>query len=243
VNERDQPGSTIIDNIVSALKGGRSIGYFQRDGKTVYSCATFVGYVGCLTGVRPGGWSVSVNERDQPGSTIIDNIVSALKGGRSIGYFLREALQTVESFDDALMVVSTAHLIAPVYITMAGVKAGEGAVVTRNRTVADDVWRLDPDNGRWFVLQTNDDHWRPPEDRRRDAGNKHMTTIGAKLIDNGGLFDVLSTPPVFASSARYTSQMVPAQGYEQTWIRWDDPPHDAVGTFPPRMLKRWASMP
>lgn len=36
---------------------------FQRDGKTVYSATTWAGYVGVLTGMRHGGWSVSVNFR------------------------------------------------------------------------------------------------------------------------------------------------------------------------------------
>lgn len=34
-----------------------------------YFGTAFVGYMGLLTGMRPGGWSVSVDERDQNGTT------------------------------------------------------------------------------------------------------------------------------------------------------------------------------
>ena len=36
---------------------------FQRGGKTVFTSTTFLGYVGCLTCVKPGAFSVSVDTR------------------------------------------------------------------------------------------------------------------------------------------------------------------------------------
>ena len=37
--------------------------------RTSYYGTAFVGYLGLLTGMRPGGWSVSVDERDQNGTS------------------------------------------------------------------------------------------------------------------------------------------------------------------------------
>ena len=40
------------------------------------------------------------------------------------------------------------HIIAPVYYIVGGVRPGEGAVITRDRMKAKDVWTLDADHGR-----------------------------------------------------------------------------------------------
>ena len=42
----------------------------------VYSGVTFLGYVGLLTGMRPGVFSASVDERDN--GTFAENVFSAL---------------------------------------------------------------------------------------------------------------------------------------------------------------------
>jgi len=196
---------------------------FQKSNTTLYECTTFAGYVGCLTGIRSGGWSVTVNERDQAGSSLIDNLVEALKGGKSIGMFLRNSLETIPDYPTALKMVTDTQLIAPVYITIAGVSAGQAAVVTRNRTVADDVWPIDTTEGRWWVLETNDDHWKPPEDHRRDVANQGMKDLGQNNLSNAGLFNVLSTKPVFNSDTVYTANMIPATGYAAAYIRYDAP--------------------
>ena len=54
--------------------------------------------------------------------------------------------------------------------------SGEGAVVTRNQTQAVNVWNLVSSNLKWFLLETNYDHWEPPpsSDDRRDPGIRAM---------------------------------------------------------------------
>jgi hypothetical protein len=85
---------------------------FQRGNKTIYTTAGFVGYVGALTGVRPGGWAITVNERDRDGEgNIIDSLVAMLKGGNSIGFFLRQTLEDVNNFQDAIAKLQHTKLI------------------------------------------------------------------------------------------------------------------------------------
>ena len=64
------------------------------------------------------------------------------------------------------------------YYIVGGAGKGEGAVVTRDRIGAADVWRLPPQG--WFILQTNYDHWETPpaSDDRRTPGEKHMAALG-----------------------------------------------------------------
>lgn len=128
---------------------------------TTTSGTTYAGYVGLLTGVRLRGFSISVDERWTPNGTIWDNVFEALfAGGQPVGFFLRDLLGSDIDFETALNRAATQHLISVMYIIMGGQTAGEGAVVTRNRDKAADVWRLDAPS-RWFLVETNYDHWKP----------------------------------------------------------------------------------
>ena len=148
--------SIVAENSAGELFHGRNLDYsisglqnltaqidFTRAGETVYKGTEFVGYVGLLTGMRPGGWSVSVDQRatyDFANATkkdslsgLVENLVSAATGGSTLGMFLRNTLDTETSFADALDKLKKEKLIAPVYLTVAGTDHLEGAVITRNR--------------------------------------------------------------------------------------------------------------
>ncbi len=98
------------------------------------------------------------------------------------------------TFADAVSALSNTPLAAPAYIIVGGTQSGEGAVITRdrystasrcvrpisthrvpptrNREYARDVWYIDVNDGRWFEVETNDDHWRAPDDDRRGVANR-----------------------------------------------------------------------
>lgn len=46
-------------------------------------------------------------------------------------------------FDSAIRQLSQATVIADMYYIVGGIKAGQGAVITKNRLSVADVWRLD----------------------------------------------------------------------------------------------------
>ena len=54
---------------------------FTQGGRVVYSGVTFLGYVGLLTGMRPGVFSASIDERDN--GTFYQNVFNALV---AVGY-------------------------------------------------------------------------------------------------------------------------------------------------------------
>ena len=60
------------------------------------------------------------------------------EGGHSIGFFFRETLQNAPDYDAALELLQTTHMDSPSYMIIGGAKAGEGAIVTRERNVAVD---------------------------------------------------------------------------------------------------------
>jgi hypothetical protein len=94
---------------------------FQRNNKTIYTTVNFAGYIGALTGIRVGnrageGWAVSVNERDRDGEgSQLDNIIEALKGGNSIGFFLRATLESQTNFQSAIGIIQHTKLIVSYY--------------------------------------------------------------------------------------------------------------------------------
>ncbi|XP_038059907.1 N-acylethanolamine-hydrolyzing acid amidase-like [Patiria miniata] len=198
---------------------------FQSKGKTLYTSTVFVGNVGAVTSQRPNGFTVSLNERHN--GTLEENLIQILKALISrntvfTSFQIRDALAAGDDFQSAMDRMTNKKETAPNYFIVGGVRAGEGAVITRDRLRALDVWRLNASAGRWFVLETNYDHWLPPPktDDRRDAGNKAMEAIGQKNINLDNLLKVLSVTPVCRGETVYTTLMSAAHpGLYKTFIR------------------------
>lgn len=190
---------------------------FQSQGKTIYYGVTYAGYVGLLTGLRPGAFSITINQRNE-GNRFL-NFLEALfiPGTRVLPFLIRDTLQDQSNFSAATQVLSTTSLAAPCYITVAGVQLWEGMVITRNRYNTADIWSL-KDAG-WYLAQTNDDHWKPDSDGRSTAAKNHLNQIGQANINFDSLFTVLSTPPVLAPSTTYTTLMSPQKSELITKIR------------------------
>ena len=195
---------------------------FKDNGKTVYTGTTFVGAVGLATGQKPNAFTVSFNERNQ-GDWWMNALEALIAGTHGVTMFLiRDLLADPETdFKMAVEVLSTHPVIAPGYLIVGGVGPGEGAVITRGRTSAEDVWWLGS-NGSWFLVETNYDHWKPPpaSDDRRDPAVKGMREMGQNGLSPEGMFNVLSVPPVLNAGTTYTAVMSAAiPELYQTWVR------------------------
>jgi len=194
---------------------------FQRNGKTVYSGTTYVGYVGLLTGMRKGYFSITANQRQQ--GYLIENLLEALfvKGTTSACFLIRDTLQdeTINTFSKAVDKLSHAPLAAPIYVIVAGTNPGEGSVITRDRNGPADIWTLNATEGRWFEVQTNWDHWEPSGDTRLQTAVNGMKSVGRDHISLNGIMKVLSTPLVLNSDTTYTTLMSPKYGNFTTFIR------------------------
>ncbi|KAK3605187.1 hypothetical protein CHS0354_012996 [Potamilus streckersoni] len=195
---------------------------FNSQGQTVYSAITYAGYIGILSGQKPMAFSITVDERDQ--GSIFENILLAILDKKAVpmSFLVRDTLANQPDFESAIKHLSTTDTVSSVYFILAGVNPGEGAVITKERLETIDIWRLDPDQGRWFVVETNYDHWTtpPPSDDRRDPANKAMTRLGQQNINKVSLFAVMSVQPVLNNHTTYTVIMSPAQPQlMQAWIR------------------------
>ena len=197
-----------LENAV--LKKATAVVHFQSKGVTQYSGTTFIGYVGLLTGQKPNKFTISLDERDkgEPWENVVAGLLSGSHG--IVSWHIRNALADPSSdYVSALEHLSSVTLITPSYVIIGGAEPTQGAVITRDRLAALDVWKLAPLSGQWYVLETNYDHWGPPpaDDDRRDPGMKAMNSTGRAAISPDTLFTVLSTPPVLNDGTTYTNIM------------------------------------
>ena len=217
-------GRNLDYSFTEVLRNMTVIVDFQSGGKTVYTGTTFVGYVGLLTGQRPHAYTITLNERNK-GDWWMNALEALAAGTGAIAAFhIRDTLaDTSLTFDDAIMQLGYEPLIAPCYLIMGGVDSTQGVVITRNRIAALDIWRLDSDRGRWFLVETNYDHWDAPpaSDDRRDPAIKAMNETGRASVSTHSLYDVLSTPPVLNDGTTYTVTMsASVPELYNVWIRY-----------------------
>ena len=84
-------------------------GHFYRNGKLVYIGNMIVGYGGILTGVKPGKFSLSINERDTHSPIDLLRNLDEMFERRSFDdiKWARKVLETAESFDEAKTMLAT----------------------------------------------------------------------------------------------------------------------------------------
>ena len=196
---------------------------FTMKGKTVFTGTSFAGYIGLMTGQRANGITISLNQRNK-GEWWRNAVEAAATGTHGIISFLIRNLLEDESvdFDTAVTTLANSKLIAPCYLIVGGTKTDEGVVITHNRDGACDIWHLNQASGRWFLVQTNYDHWQPPPsyDDRRDPAERAMNSTGQEALDKDTMYQVLSTPPVLNDGTLFTAIMSAANpDVYSSWIR------------------------
>ena len=212
---------------------------FQRGGKTLFEGTGFAGTIGLATGQVPGEWAVSINARGGANSPDLPTALKLAREGASLfPLATREAMEvnggSMTTFSDALSYFTSHNLIMPGYLIVAGKDPGQGAIVTRNSTAAAggaDVFRLnnahgtDEAGGKWYVVQTNTDHWVHASNypgfhtSRRATATAALDKITAADVDLDQLWSVLSTKPVYNAATIHTELVAPAWGEYRTFKR------------------------
>uniref|UniRef100_A0A8C1TWA8 Acid ceramidase n=1 Tax=Cyprinus carpio TaxID=7962 RepID=A0A8C1TWA8_CYPCA len=117
---------------------------FQRGNKTVFKSTNFAGYVGILTGIRPGEFSLTMNERFNfdGGYVGILEWILGWRDGMWMGFLTRKVLENATSYEDAKDQLSLTKLLAPAYFILGGNRTGQGCVITRTRINTLDIWEI-----------------------------------------------------------------------------------------------------
>lgn len=205
---------------------------YQRNGTTVFRGTTIVGFVGILNAMRfsssssspCSAYSASINARGK-GGKVIENLLEALlyKKAMTPEQHLRQAFETVPSYEPFVAFLSTGPIVNEVYYTVAGCAKGQAAVITRDRNddgekQKADVWPINAT--AWFRLETNYDHWNPVPvaDDRRTPGYAAMNAMGQAGLNSSGLRVVMQTWPVFNHHTDYTGIYNPALGHYESGV-------------------------
>lgn len=195
---------------------------FLRGGKLMYEGTTYAGYIGISTGMKRGAFSLSQDQRDT-GTPVWENLIEFLiQKGKAAAYpfLFRDVLATIDDYDTALEVLQETPMMAPAYAILAGASKGQGAVVTRDRNAAVDTWRITDDE--WFLVETNDDHWKPPTDDRRDAARHNMQQYNPDTMEASAMMAVMNLHPTLNSMTTYTAVMSAGNNYYRNILQNGD---------------------
>jgi len=212
---------------------------FTRGGNVLYSTVAYVGYVGLLTGVRKAGVTVTVDTRFD------DNFDKFLKAWihdpTDTALLLSQALRsqieddvTGTDFEKYWAALGATRLVGPAYAIIGGPKAGQGIVltITPNSTVPVDTWRITDSDGmpsaapvgeKFYVLQTNYDHWEEPpkiDDRQTAAYDCMDNYITKDGVSKDSIYSMLAAMPNRNRLTTYTAIMDCAEGTVQATLQY-----------------------
>uniref|UniRef100_A0A672JVD4 Acid ceramidase n=1 Tax=Sinocyclocheilus grahami TaxID=75366 RepID=A0A672JVD4_SINGR len=199
---------------------------FRRNNQTVFKSTNFAGYVGMLTGIHPHSFTLTMNERFSLDGGYIGILewILGKRDGMWMSFLTRSVLENATSYESAKALLSDTKLLAPAYFILGGNQPGQACIITRSRThkfTLSMYFRLDVKNGRWYVLETNYDHWKEPLflDDRRTPAMKCMNQTTQADISIKTVYDVLSTKPVLNKLTTYTTLMEVSKGTLESYIR------------------------
>ncbi len=100
-------------------------------------------------------------------------------------------------------------------------------VLTKGSTKDGLTKQINEDNGGWYVVQANDDHWEPPpkHDNRRTMAFKLMNDMSKAQCTADNMYEVMKAKPLYQSGLTiYTVVMSAAKSdIYATTIYSDDP--------------------
>uniref|UniRef100_A0A669DA31 Acid ceramidase n=1 Tax=Oreochromis niloticus TaxID=8128 RepID=A0A669DA31_ORENI len=196
---------------------------FKRNNQTVFKSTNFAGYVGMLTGIKPNIFTLTMNERFSLDGGYIGILewILGQRDGMWMSFLTRSVLENATSYEEAKSRLAQTKLLAPAYFILGGNSTGQGCIITRSRLLSIDILEIDLKLGRWYVLETNYDHWKDPFflDDRRTPGMKCMNQTTQTNLSVKTMYDVLSTKPVLNKLTTYTTLMQVSQGKLESYIR------------------------
>ncbi|CAL1173930.1 unnamed protein product [Cladocopium goreaui] len=197
---------------------------FVRQNRTVFKSTVFLGYVGTLTAVKQGGFSVTVNTRyDNSDWAALRAFLEGKGSGNFLSLLLRDVMVGNHSFSEALATMRSAKLLGPAYVILGGTGRGEGAVLERgatavvNETLLSDVAK----QGFNSVVQTNWDYNKDPwYDNRRSPAEHCLQERYNRNITFEGMFSVLAAHPNRNRLTTHTALMSAETGDCEAYIQF-----------------------
>jgi hypothetical protein len=212
-----------LDWPLTSMGGATCLFRFYR-GKREFYAVGVPGHVGILSGMRPGGYSVTINWAP-PASRDLPSF-------RDFGpaFLLRDVLESCDTYADALDVLQKTRLATSVFFTVCGTEPGEACVIERSPRVHQ---TRDLSSGASAVVQTNH-HLAPRlvknnamvaqlEDAEFLADSGVRAQVMQKALEGHDttcdIARVLDLPPVLNSDTVQKMVFCPRTGEVRVWRR------------------------
>lgn len=203
---------------------------FVKGGQVVYNATQYAGFVGLLTGMKTGGFSISVDTRFD--GTLYKGLIEFFKGNATLQFLAfttRKIMEEEPDFASAVARMQHTPMVGPSYTIIGGNQPGQGAVVTRGYGNENfNLWTLENNlhNTDFYVIETNYDNWKRPPffDNRRDPAEACLAQIGQENVEFDSLFNLLSAQPNLNLLTTYTTLMEVATGRFEAYLQQCKPP-------------------
>lgn len=195
-----------------------------RNGQLLYYSTTWVGYLGCLTVMRPNNYTIAVNYRRTPTTSDQPNIWTNFRNLVSyywpVGYVVKHTIENYSDLYQAKDYLEKALLISPTYFTICG--KYDGFLITRKYNgLALPTLRLINMKERYLV-QTNID-WsnQDPRDNilwsleRQKYVRDNLSQIHGQSFDPDRIWEFASKWPILNDDTIYATLMSPTNNTYQ----------------------------
>lgn len=108
-----------------ALRGATLQFRFLKDAVEVYRTIGWPGYLGCLSGIAPGRFAITLN-------TVASDDAAELS--TPVSFLIRETLASAPNFDEAVRILAETPISSDCLLLVSGVAEGEMAVIERSPT-------------------------------------------------------------------------------------------------------------
>lgn len=164
-----------------------------------------------LTSTRVGGISANGDWKTEDGTYPLSMIMARIKlhGGFPLMFYFRKFQDEKYSLNQAIVSLTSFKVPAPFYMILSG-PGRQGAVVTTRWALPPVVIYLNDSTPYWFLVQTNDDHWKPdePEDPRRTVAENTLKFLGRDAgATKLGMWMTLSQFPVHNGGTAFSALM------------------------------------
>jgi hypothetical protein len=193
---------------------------FFKNGKLLYRATMFAGLNGVMTGERPGGFSISLNSRNPSYRknllVLAVNIAAYITSAPQVTRVIRETFESCSDYECAFPMIKDTKMMAYAYLTIAGSKPYQGAIVARDRYGPAHVEELTSNGTVWFLSQTNDDHWKGICTERCQYPREALPALGRENLNPSNLINILKQYPSNNKYSIYNVLMMPSKSSEES---------------------------
>jgi hypothetical protein len=198
---------------------------FEKDGKELYKAVMFSGLNGVVSG-QAKGWAITLNQRSTSDFSnyfnLLSNLGNLISRTTEVTHVIRQTLEKCEDYKCAFKMLSKADQSAAAYFTISGIDKNEGAVISKDPNGVAHVDQLSEE--KWYLVQTNDDHWKGICKPRCSYVRSSLDAIGKANISDVKLVEVLSKWPSIHSHSIYNVLFLNKKQYLDTKFTQSDIP-------------------